>query len=49
MQPAPDFKLDGKVLHLGESAVVDDVPNIDNLRVFDAVYDAVRGKPFGVK
>jgi para-nitrobenzyl esterase len=45
----PDFRVDGKVLHLGESAVVDGVPNVDRLRVFDAVYDAVRGKPFGVK
>jgi hypothetical protein len=43
----PDFKVDGKALHLGESAVVDGVPNLESLRVFDAVYDAVRGKPFG--
>jgi para-nitrobenzyl esterase len=43
----PDFGVDGKVLHLGESAVVGGVPNAESLRVFDAVYDAVRGKPFG--
>jgi para-nitrobenzyl esterase len=43
----PDFDVDGKVLHLGESTAVDDVPNAESLRVFDAVYDAVRGKPFG--
>jgi para-nitrobenzyl esterase len=43
----PDFEVDGKVLHLGESAVVGGVPNAESLRVFDAVYDAVRGKPFG--
>jgi hypothetical protein len=45
----PDFKVDGKVLYLGEPAVVEDVPNLNSLRVFDAVYDAVRGKPFGVR
>jgi hypothetical protein len=25
------------------------VPNVESLRVFDAVYDAVRGKPFGAR
>jgi para-nitrobenzyl esterase len=43
----PDFAIDGKVLYLGESTDVDGVPNAESLRVFDAVYDAVRGKPFG--
>jgi para-nitrobenzyl esterase len=43
----PDFKVDGKVMYLGESAVVGGVPNAESLSVFDAVYDAVRGKPFG--
>jgi para-nitrobenzyl esterase len=43
----PDFKASGKVLHLGEPAIVDGVPNLESLRVFDAVYDSVRGRPFG--
>ncbi len=36
---------DGKVLYLGDSITVDGVANINNLRVFDAVYATVRGKP----
>ena len=35
---------DGKVLY-GDSITVDGVANINNLRVFDAVYATVRGKP----
>ena len=43
----PAFDGDGNVLHLGNSVIVGGVPNLDSLQVFDAVYDAVRGKPFG--
>jgi para-nitrobenzyl esterase len=44
--PWPAFVSDGKVLHLGDSAAVGDIPNAESLRVFDAVYDALRGQPF---
>lgn len=37
---------DSRVLTLGEPIVVGKVANIDSLGVFDAVYSAVRGKPF---
>lgn len=46
----PAFDDKGEVLYLGDSAVVDGVPNVEKLQVFDAVYNAVRGKPSaGVK
>ena len=45
----PAFGGDGKVLHLGNPVVVDGAPNAESLQVFDAVYDAVRGKPFGTR
>ncbi len=41
-------RFEGKeVLRLGDAIVVGSVPNADKLQVFDSVYDAVRGKPFG--
>jgi para-nitrobenzyl esterase len=45
----PAFSDKNEVLHLGDSAVVDGVPNMKSLQVFDAVYNAVRGKPFGAR
>jgi para-nitrobenzyl esterase len=45
----PAFSDKNEVLHLGNSAVVDGVPNMESLQVFDAVYNAVRGKPFGAR
>ncbi len=45
----PAFGGDGKVLHLGNSVTVGGAPNLESLQVFDAVYDAVRGKPFGAR
>ena len=45
----PTFGGDGNVLHLGESVFVEGVPARASLQVFDAVYDAVRGKPFGAQ
>ena len=43
----PPFTGDEKVLHLGDSIVVDSLPNKDCLRVFDTVYDSLRGKSTG--
>jgi para-nitrobenzyl esterase len=37
---------DTKVLYLGDPIIVGGVANINSLKVFDAVYSAVRGKPF---
>jgi para-nitrobenzyl esterase len=37
---------DGRVLSLGDPIVVRGVANISSLSVFDAVYTALRGKPF---
>ena len=38
-----------KVNYLGDPITVGDVANINSLRVFDSVYTAVRGKPFGAQ
>jgi para-nitrobenzyl esterase len=38
----------GKVRRLGDPRGVGPVPAIDQLRVFDAVYAGLRGKPFGL-
>jgi para-nitrobenzyl esterase len=44
----PAFTTAGsKVLYIGDPTTVGGVANIDSLSVFDAVYSAVRGKPFG--
>lgn len=43
----PKFEAAGKVQRLGDAIAVGGLPNQDKLQVFDAVYDAVRGKPFG--
>jgi para-nitrobenzyl esterase len=43
----PTFGADGKTLHLDDSVFVDSLPGTDRLQVFDAVYDAVRTRPFG--
>jgi para-nitrobenzyl esterase len=39
---------DNRVLYLGDPIIVGGVANIDGLRVFDAVYNSVRGKPFAI-
>ena len=39
---------DNSVLYLGDPIIVGGVANMDGLRVFDAVYDSVRGKPFAI-
>jgi para-nitrobenzyl esterase len=36
-------------LYLGDPITVNGVANIDSLRVFDAVYTSVRGKPFAAR
>jgi para-nitrobenzyl esterase len=45
LPPWPPFDGDDAVLHLSDSVVVDGLPNRDNLQVFDAVYNGLRGKP----
>ena len=40
---------DSKVLYLGDPIKVGGVASIDNLKVFDSVYSAVRGKPFAAR
>ncbi len=40
---------DSKVLYLGDPITVGGVASIDSLKVFDAVYTAVRGKPFAAR
>ena len=45
----PAFGSRGEVLHLGEAAVVDGVPNVRSLQVFDVVYGELRGKPFAAR
>lgn len=42
----PPFDGDETVLHLSDSVRVAGVPNMKSLRVFDAVYDTIRGTPF---
>ena len=37
---------DSKVLEIGDPIAIDGVTNINGLKVFDAVYTTVRGKPF---
>jgi para-nitrobenzyl esterase len=41
----PTFDGEGPVLHLGDSITVGPLPDMDSLRVFDAVYDSLRSKP----
>jgi para-nitrobenzyl esterase len=43
----PSFDGDATVLHLSDSVTAGRLPNADSLRVFDAVYDSLRGKPLG--
>jgi para-nitrobenzyl esterase len=40
---------DSKVLYLGHPITIGGVANINSLKVFDAVYAAVRGKPFAAR
>jgi para-nitrobenzyl esterase len=40
---------DSKVLYMGDPITVDDVANINSLRVFDSVYTMVRGKAFAAR
>jgi para-nitrobenzyl esterase len=35
----------GQVQYLGDTTTAGDVPNMQSLKVFDAVYASVRGKP----
>jgi len=50
LPPWPAFTNgDSKVLYLGDPITVNGVANIDSLRVFDAVYTSVRGKPFAAR
>jgi para-nitrobenzyl esterase len=37
----------GNAVHLSDTVYTDRLPGTDKLQVFDAVYDALRGKPFG--
>jgi para-nitrobenzyl esterase len=39
---------DNRVLYPGDPIIVGGVANTDGLRVFDAVYSSVRGKPFAI-
>ena len=41
--------VDSKVVYLGDPITVGGVASIDTLKVFDAVYTAVRGKPFAAR
>jgi para-nitrobenzyl esterase len=45
----PPFDGNDTVLHLGDSVVTGGLPNLESLKVFDAVYDSLRGKPFGAQ
>jgi para-nitrobenzyl esterase len=50
LPPWPVFTTaDSKVLYLGDPTVIGGVASIDGLKVFDAVYSAVRGKPFAAR
>jgi para-nitrobenzyl esterase len=50
LPPWPAFaNAESKVQYLGDPITVDGVANIHGLSVFDAVYTAVRGKPFAVR
>jgi para-nitrobenzyl esterase len=47
LPPWPAFTTtNGPVLYIGDPVTVGGVQNIDSLKVFDAVYTTVRGKPF---
>lgn len=45
----PLFDGGSTVLHLSDPVAVDGLPNRATLQVFDAVYDTIRGKPFGTR
>jgi len=50
LPPWPAFtNAQSKVQYLGDPITVGGVANINSLTVFDAVYTAVRGKPFGAR
>ncbi len=50
LPPWPAFaNADSKVLYLGDPNTAGGVASIDSLKVFDAVYTAVRGKPFAAR
>jgi para-nitrobenzyl esterase len=40
---------DNKVLYIADPITVSGVANINSLRVFDDVYNTVRGKPFAAR
>jgi para-nitrobenzyl esterase len=40
---------DNKVLYIGDPVTVGAVPNIDSLKILDAVYTTVRGKAFAAR
>jgi para-nitrobenzyl esterase len=37
----------GNMMHLYDAPYVDEVPGTQTMQIFDAVYDAIRGKPLG--
>ena len=45
----PAFNIDSKVMYLGDPVTIGGVANITSLKVFDAVYTAVRGTPFAAR
>jgi para-nitrobenzyl esterase len=50
LPPWPAFtNADSKVIYLGDPITVGGVASVDTLKVFDAVYTAVRGKPFAAR
>jgi para-nitrobenzyl esterase len=50
LPPWPAFvNADSKVLSIGDPTTAGGVANINSLKVVDAIYDSVRGKPFAVR
>jgi len=50
LPPWPVFtNAESKVLDISDPITVDGVTNINGLKVFDAVYTSVRGKPFAAR
>jgi para-nitrobenzyl esterase len=47
LPPWPPYNGDNRVLHLSETIVLDGLPNTDSLKVFDAVYNSLRGMSVG--
>ncbi len=50
LPPWPAFtNADSKVIYLGDPITAGGVASVDSMKVFDAVYTAVRGKPFAAR